>query len=111
MVDARFVGDEAALPAPRRAREAAAQGTQSLGMPFPLPPDRLDPATRRAGGDREPDYADYVCALFRAMMKRFTGLNERAVEIGLDLLVFPQGTRARVVCCLAGWVSRRWRCI
>ena len=29
------------------------------------------------------------------MMGRFTELNEEAIAIGLDLLIFPQGTRAK----------------
>jgi len=36
-----------------------------------------------------------VDRLFRAMMARFVALNERAFELGLDLLVFPQGTRSK----------------
>lgn len=51
-----------------------------------------------AGGSAESpveDYAQYVCTLFRAMMARFTELNFEAIETGLDLLIFPQGTRSR----------------
>jgi len=35
-----------------------------------------------------------VDALFRAMMRRFVELNAEAFDKGLDLLVFPQGTRS-----------------
>lgn len=38
------------------------------------------------------DYAAAMNGLSDAMMERFVGLNQRAVDIGLDLLVFPQGT-------------------
>ena len=41
------------------------------------------------------DYADYICTLFHAMMARFVDLNATAVDTGLDLLVFPQGTRSK----------------
>ncbi|MCA9530997.1 MAG: 1-acyl-sn-glycerol-3-phosphate acyltransferase [Myxococcales bacterium] len=40
------------------------------------------------------DYAHAVDQLFRAMMREFVALNERTFELGLDLLVFPQGTRS-----------------
>jgi 1-acyl-sn-glycerol-3-phosphate acyltransferase len=40
-------------------------------------------------------YAEAVNALFRAMMKRFVALNMEAFENGLDVLVFPQGTRSK----------------
>jgi hypothetical protein len=41
------------------------------------------------------DYPRYICDLFEAMMDRFTELNVVAVRTGLDLLIFPQGTRSR----------------
>jgi 1-acyl-sn-glycerol-3-phosphate acyltransferase len=39
-------------------------------------------------------YVEAMDALFTAMMRRFIQLNEHALSIGLDLLVFPQGTRS-----------------
>lgn len=42
---------------------------------------------------REP-YPKAIDALFRRMMRRFVDLNEEASELGLDLLIFPQGTRS-----------------
>jgi len=39
-------------------------------------------------------YSDCVNALFRAMMARFVELNAEALEKGLDVLVFPEGTRS-----------------
>jgi 1-acyl-sn-glycerol-3-phosphate acyltransferase len=39
-------------------------------------------------------YAEAMGALFAEMMRRFVALNGRAFEAGLDLLVFPQGTRS-----------------
>ena len=43
---------------------------------------------------RRQPYADGVNAVFDAMMRQFVELNERSFELGLDLLVFPQGTRS-----------------
>ncbi len=80
-VDARAVGDAGEMPtAPDVPEMLLHKSRNPLGVAF-------DP------GDH--DYADYICALFRAMMARFVELNEEAMEIGLDLLIFPQGTRAK----------------
>lgn len=69
-------------------REALGAGLAPL---FESPRDMLgrpfDPARER--------WEDAVNALFRAMMDRFVTLNARAFEVGLDLLVFPQGTRSK----------------
>ena len=43
---------------------------------------------------RRESYAQALDRLFRMMMSRFVQLNERAAALGLDLLVFPQGTRS-----------------
>lgn len=77
---------------------------RALGRPGSLPIPPLVPAELYAAG-RNPlglrfdasqgDYADYIRLLFHAMMARFVALNREAVAIGLDLLVFPQGTRSR----------------
>ncbi|MBY0401081.1 1-acyl-sn-glycerol-3-phosphate acyltransferase, partial [Myxococcota bacterium] len=80
-VDARVLDAGAALPAPPQVpAELYRPGRNPFGLAF-------DPG---AG-----DYADYIGALFAAMMARFVELNREAVAIGLDLLVFPQGTRSR----------------
>jgi 1-acyl-sn-glycerol-3-phosphate acyltransferase len=50
-----------------------------LGRPF-------DPTSER--------YPEAVCAVFTRMMGRFLELHEEAFALGLDLLVFPQGTRS-----------------
>ena len=50
-----------------------------LGRPF-------DPA-------RE-SYAEAVNATYGAMMREFVGLHDKAFACGLDLLIFPQGTRS-----------------
>ena len=39
-------------------------------------------------------YAVAINRVFTAMMAEFVRLNERSFELGLDLLVFPQGTRS-----------------
>jgi len=49
------------------------------------------------GVDFDPDecpYATGINRVFSAMMAEFLRLNERSFELGLDLLVFPQGTRS-----------------
>lgn len=79
-VDARAIGEEGALPEPPEVPEMLLRKARN---PFGV---AYEPA--------EGDYADYICALFYAMMSRFAELNREARDIGLDLLVFPQGTRA-----------------
>lgn len=39
-------------------------------------------------------YAGYINSIFQVMISRFVELNREAVELGLDLLIFPQGTRS-----------------
>lgn len=51
-----------------------------LGRPF-------DPANEL--------YSEALERLFTGMMDRFVALNEDAQRVGLDLLVFPQGTRSK----------------
>jgi 1-acyl-sn-glycerol-3-phosphate acyltransferase len=82
-VDARALGEAGVLPAPPEVPEKLFRKARN---PFGV---AYDPARR------DFDYADYICALFRAMMARFVELNAEAAEIGLDLLIFPQGTRAK----------------
>jgi 1-acyl-sn-glycerol-3-phosphate acyltransferase len=42
----------------------------------------------------EESYADAVNALFQEMMRRFVELNAEATALGLDTIIFPQGTRS-----------------
>jgi 1-acyl-sn-glycerol-3-phosphate acyltransferase len=79
-VDERAVGEPGALPVPPDVPEMLLRKARNpLGVAY-------DPA--------DADYADYICSLFHQMMGRFVALNEQARDIGLDLLVFPQGTRS-----------------
>lgn len=83
-VDARVLGREVALPAPPAVPDALYRRARNpLGLPF---------AGEASGRG---DYADYIVTLFQAMMSRFVALNREAVALGLDLLVFPQGTRSK----------------
>ena len=43
--------------------------------------------------DRE-TYPQYINSIFRVMMELFVALNQHALDLGLDILVFPQGTRS-----------------
>ena len=43
---------------------------------------------------RRESYAQAIDGVFRLMMRRFVELNDEAAELGLDLLVFPEGTRS-----------------
>lgn len=70
----RVVEPDAVIP-----RALLERRRDMLGRPF-------DPA-------REP-YAVALDQLFRAMMRRFTELNREAADLGLDILIFPQGTRS-----------------
>lgn len=79
-VDERAVGGAGTLPIPPDVPEMLLRKVRNpLGVVY-------DPA--------DADYADYICSLFHAMMGRFVELNREACDIGLDLLVFPQGTRS-----------------
>jgi 1-acyl-sn-glycerol-3-phosphate acyltransferase len=79
-VDARAIGEAGVLPVPPDVPEMLLRKTRNpLGVAY-------DPS--------DADYADYICKLFHAMMGRFVELNEEARDVGLDLLVFPQGTRS-----------------
>jgi 1-acyl-sn-glycerol-3-phosphate acyltransferase len=80
-VDAMAVGNE--VDAPELATEVAQRLTTEprdvLGYAF-------DPT-------RE-NYPQYINSIFRMMMELFVDLNQRALDLGLDLLIFPQGTRS-----------------
>ncbi|MFP6656136.1 MAG: lysophospholipid acyltransferase family protein [Myxococcota bacterium] len=83
-VDARAVGQPGELPIPPDVPEMLFRKARNpIGVAYA--PNAIDHV----------DYADYICALFREMMGRFVGLNVHAMKIGLDLLVFPQGTRSK----------------
>lgn len=90
---------EAEYKALRRAVDARVLGASDPLPPPPLvPPALYRPGRNPLGLAFDPaigDYADYISRLFAAMMARFVALNREAVSIGLDLLVFPQGTRSR----------------
>lgn len=86
-VDACAHGDPYSVPEPPGVPEALLRTQRNpLGLAFAGAATEADDAN---------DYAQYICQLFRAMMVRFTALNEEAVRIGLDLLIFPQGTRSK----------------
>jgi len=79
--------------------DAAAAGRREENLPEPgaLPEPLLAKPRNVLGRGFDPekeDYASYIDALFHAMMRRFVALNREAAEVGLDLLIFPQGTRS-----------------
>jgi 1-acyl-sn-glycerol-3-phosphate acyltransferase len=62
-----------------------------------LPPVLLSQSRNVLGYAFDPgreDYAGYINSLFGLMMNRFVELNRKVFEIGLDMLIFPQGTRS-----------------
>ena len=77
---------------------AAAAGETCDTVPPGSIPLEVTTAPRDMLGRRfEPDregYADCVNHLFEQMMRRFVQLNEEAHALGLDILIFPQGTRS-----------------
>lgn len=85
----------------RRYAERGSAKPRSSSVPPPpdgaIPDALLTKARNMLGRPFEPmkeDYAHAVDALFRAMTQRFVALNKEAIDLGLDLLVFPQGTRS-----------------
>ncbi|MGF1467115.1 MAG: lysophospholipid acyltransferase family protein [Sandaracinaceae bacterium] len=71
---------ESPTPDPDLPRELFERPRDILGRPF-------DPF-------RE-SWPEAMEALYRAMMGSFLDLNENAARLGLDLLIFPQGTRSK----------------
>ena len=76
----------------RKVREEAAErGVLSEVVPI------LDTPRNMLGLDFEPhrqNYLETMVELFSQMMERFVALNEQALRLGLNILVFPEGTRS-----------------
>ncbi len=75
--------------------------TVATGEDAPAPAEAPREILTRARGilgrhfyPRRESYAQAIDGLFRLMMRRFVELNDEAAELGLDLLVFPEGTRS-----------------
>lgn len=77
--------------------DASERGQSEAGLSEALPAPLLTRSRTMLGrffdAERE-SYAQAVSRLFRAMMRRFVQINEEAAELGLDILIFPQGTRS-----------------
>jgi len=77
--------------------EAAPDGDPSTVDVSAIPAKLFDTRRDILGVDFDPNEASYAVGInrvFTAMMAEFVRLNERSFELGLDLLVFPQGTRS-----------------
>jgi 1-acyl-sn-glycerol-3-phosphate acyltransferase len=77
--------------------EAAPDGDASTVDVSGLPEELFTTKRNILGVDFDPaecSYAAGINRVFDAMMREFVRLNERSFELGLDLLVFPQGTRS-----------------
>ncbi len=76
----------------------AAPGGDSSTVDIAAIPRKLFEAPRNILGlEFDPgncSYSEGINRVFTAMMAEFVRLNERSFELGLDLLVFPQGTRS-----------------
>ena len=83
----------------RRWVDAAAGVTSDpITPPTDIPDALLTTPRSILGRPFEPHqetYAAAIDAVFRTMMARFVELNREGFEKGLDLLVFPQGTRSK----------------
>ncbi|MCA9581044.1 MAG: 1-acyl-sn-glycerol-3-phosphate acyltransferase [Myxococcales bacterium] len=63
-----------------------------------IPPEILQTPRNMLGRPFDPSresYAEAADHLFHAMMEAFRVLNQQALDVGLDLLIFPQGTRSK----------------
>jgi len=82
----------------RRWVDTASTGAvSSRPDPTELPSQLLERPRNVLGRAYEPDredYAGYINTVFAVMMRRFVALNAATAENGLDLLIFPQGTRS-----------------
>jgi 1-acyl-sn-glycerol-3-phosphate acyltransferase len=76
---------------------ATGEGESARPAPDALPEALLTKPRDVLGHAFEPekeDWASYLNAIFRIMMRHFVELNDEAARIALDLLIFPQGTRS-----------------
>lgn len=77
--------------------EANPEGDPSTVDVSAVPAALLETKRNILGVDFDPaetSYAAGINRVFNEMMRQFVRLNERSFELGLDLLVFPQGTRS-----------------
>ncbi len=77
--------------------DAVASGEEDVTPPAEIPQELLTRPRDVLGVYFDPareSYAAFTDRLFRAMMKRFVELHREAFDLGLDLIVFPQGTRS-----------------
>lgn len=78
-------------------KEAAPGQDPSTVDTSAIPAELFDTPRNILGVDFDPmehTYAAGINRAFNAMMRQFVALNERSFDLGLDLLVFPQGTRS-----------------
>ncbi len=78
-------------------KEAAPDEDPSTVDVSAIPAQLFETKRNILGVDFDPHECSYATAInrvFTAMMAEFVRLNERSFELGLDLLVFPQGTRS-----------------
>ena len=77
--------------------EAAPDGDPSTVDTSAIPHELFETKRNILGLDFDPSQCSYAVGInrvFDAMMRQFVKLNERSFDLGLDLLVFPQGTRS-----------------
>ena len=77
--------------------DAAPDGDPSTVDVSAIPSKLFETKRDILGVDFDPSECTYAVGInrvFTAMMAEFVRLNERSFELGLDLLVFPQGTRS-----------------
>lgn len=78
-VDAQAYGEEAPEETSTLPRELLTRRREIVGRPF-------EPTAET--------WPEAINATYRRMMARFVELNEEAHQLGLDILLFPQGTRS-----------------
>ena len=79
--------------------DSTAQGhaTQAPDLPAEVADKLLGQARDVLGYAFDPSretYPLYINSIFRIMMELFVALNQQARDLGLDILIFPQGTRS-----------------
>lgn len=82
----------------RAAVDAVFHGEQPDFDKHALPPELLITGRNPLGVAFDPErqsYPEYINSLFAAMMARFVELNAEALDLGLYLQIFPQGTRSK----------------